>query len=93
MPPLEMEDGMKNDDTAAALTRMFRDVVLAVTEATEGMDIGDHRVWELARKLHGIWRAALRSVRAADTGDPAQALSGHQAMQELIRLIDAGGQG
>ncbi|GEM_PF-6676140 len=84
---------MKNDDTTAALTKLFRDLVLAVGEATKDMEIGDDRVWELARKLHSLWRGALRSVRSAETADPAQDLSGHQAMQELIRLIDVGGQG
>jgi len=81
---------MKNEETAVRLTQMFRDLVLAVGKALDTIPIGDERVWELARTLHSVWRAALRSLRTPDDAASDQAQLGHQAMRELIGLIDAG---
>lgn len=80
---------MKNEETAAVLTRLFRELVLAMGNALDSIPIGDERVWELARTFHTAWRTALRSLRTPHKVGSTKALSGHQAMQELVGLIDA----
>lgn len=72
------------------ITRFLRQVVTAVNEAVIELGIGDQAAWALARKLHALWREALRQAHAA-TPRPEPTPHGHPAMEDLLQMIDLEG--
>lgn len=70
------------------ITRFFRQMLAEVNEALRDLDIRDERAWELARRLHELWREALR--RTSDSGISSRDTypKGHPAMEELLQMID-----
>jgi len=70
------------------ITRFFRQVLSEVNEALRDLDIRDERAWELARRLHELWREALRRASDPDLSSPVSHSKGHPAMEELLQMID-----
>ena len=76
-----------NPCTQDEITRFFRQVITAVNEAVVDLDIGDQAAWDLARKLHALWREALRRAHSAPPR-PEPSPHGHPAMGDLLQMID-----
>lgn len=70
------------------ITNFFRQVVTAVNETVGRKDANDPALWDLAQRLHSIWREALRRAHSAGTARPSVTLTGHPALEELMRMID-----
>jgi hypothetical protein len=70
------------------ITDFFRQVVVAINESIRGLDIRDEEAWELARRLHQLWREALRRVNSATSVSPGSHSKGHPAMEDLLQMID-----
>lgn len=74
-------------DTAQAVTRFFGELVDELARSLAHMDTGDKTAWELARRLHGIWRETIRRSRSSQPEDTPPP-EGHPAFTELKRLVD-----
>ena len=70
------------------ITRFFRQVLSEVNEALRDLDIRDERAWELARRLHELWREAMRRASDSENSSPDSHPKGHPAMEELLQMID-----
>jgi len=82
------EENMRNEEIAAVLTKLFREVVVAVNETLWDLDPDGQKTFELARRLHSIWREALRNSFKAPVREPEAGLGSRSAMDELLHLID-----
>jgi len=70
------------------ITQFFRQMVAAVNEALGELDISDDAAWELARRLHQIWREALRRASGSQAHKSDAHPKGHPAMEDLLQMID-----
>lgn len=72
---------------ANALTQFFGEVVAELARGLAHLDGGDETAWEISRRLHAVWRAAIRRTRGAEAQEAPEAV-GHPAFTELKRLVD-----
>jgi len=69
------------------ISEFFQEIVGELNHTLADARIDDGLLWELSRRLHAVWRAAMKRARPDDsTGDWSEPL-GHPAFEELLQLV------
>jgi len=71
------------------LTKFFGEVVAEVNQTLSNSEIDDDLMWKLARRMHTVWREALKRLHAEESGRTRQPGESHPAFNELMRMVRA----
>lgn len=69
------------------LTEFFGEVVAEVSQTLSDCEIDDEVMWKLSRRLHGVWREAVKRLHAEESGRTRQPGESHPAFNELMRMV------
>jgi len=71
------------------LTEFFGEVVAEVSQTLSDCEIDDEVMWKLSRRLHGVWREAVKRLHDEDSCGSRRPGESHPAFNELMRLVRA----
>lgn len=71
------------------LTEFFGELVAEVSAILSDREINEETIWMLSRKLHDVWRGAVKRLYEEESGETRQSGECHPAFKELLRLINS----
>ena len=69
------------------LTEFFGEMVAEISQTLSDGEIDDDLMWKLSRRLHGVWREAVKRLHAEESASIRQPGESHPAFNELMRLV------
>jgi hypothetical protein len=70
------------------ITEFFQEIVGELNSGLADAGIDDGLMWELSRRLHAVWRAAMKRARPDASPNASPEPPGHPALEELLRLAN-----
>mgnify|MGYP003987453995 CR=1 FL=1 len=69
------------------ISEFFQEIVGELNRGLADAGIDDGLMWELSRRLHAVWRAAMERAQPDGSPDVSPDPRGHPAFEELQRLV------
>lgn len=69
------------------ITEFFQDIVAELNRLLADLEIDNGAMWELSRRLHTVWRAAMKRAQPDVSSRGLPEAHGHPALEELLRLV------
>lgn len=76
-----------NHTSKHEISEFFQEIVGELNRSLADAGIDDGLMWELSRRLHAAWRAAMKRAQLAESSDDWADPHGHPAFEELLQLV------
>ena len=70
------------------ISEFFQEIVGELNRGLADAGIDDGLLWELSRRLHAVWRAAMKRAQPDGSANESPEPHGHPAFEELQRLVE-----